>query len=238
MLANYAADDAIIAAGEHAELLYVRGLAFCATSDSDGYVTEAQVVRYIGAGMKDALKRAERLVECGLWVRADGGFQVRSWLRIHTSSEERGRARKLDRERKAAAPFRAESERNPSGIRREAAPDSLSLIQSSAVKELTTLPEPPAKQKPNKPRDDLWEALLEACGVDPVAVTASARGAANQALKQIRDVGGTVPQVRLRAHRFRELYPSMTLTPAALAKHWPQLTGGGGVRSVGGVTAG
>lgn len=102
LLANYAADDAIIAAGEAAELLFCRAVAWLSTSDSDGYMTEAQVSRYIGAGMRDALKRADALVKHGLWLRVDGGYQMRSYLKINDSAEEKGRVRRKDRERKAA----------------------------------------------------------------------------------------------------------------------------------------
>jgi hypothetical protein len=138
LLANYASDDAIMAAGEAAELLFVRGLAFCATSDSDGYITESQMVRYVGAGMKDATKRAARLVESGLWERVGGGYLVRSWTKIHETSAEKGRRMKADRERKKSQNPPAESDglqtdsaRNPDGIQTEGSPDSLSLIHNT-----------------------------------------------------------------------------------------------------------
>lgn len=128
LLANYASDDAIIAAGERAELLFVRGLAFLATSDSDGYITEAQLIRFVGAGMSDAKKRASALVREGLWERVPGGYNVRSWLKIHDSAEEKGRKRRTDRERKQRGNpddvpdgIQTESERNPDGT----APESL-----------------------------------------------------------------------------------------------------------------
>lgn len=128
LLANYASDDAIIAAGEKAELLFVRGLAFCATSDSDGYITEAQLVRFVGAGMSDAKKRAQTLVREGVWDRVDGGYQIRSWLKIHPSSEEKGYKRKTDRERKhakAEEEFQTDSVRNPDGTSTDGARESL-----------------------------------------------------------------------------------------------------------------
>jgi hypothetical protein len=118
LLANYPSDDAIIEAGEKAELLFVRGLAFCASSDSDGYITDSQLVRVVGSGMTDAKKRAQTLVKVGVWQRVDGGYVVRSWLKIHESSEEKGYKRKTDRERKRAQnpqDVQPDSERNPSG---------------------------------------------------------------------------------------------------------------------------
>lgn len=150
--ATYATDDAIIEAEEKAELLYVRGLAFCAASESDGFITRAQLRRFVGAGMDDVMDRAARLVEVGLWEEEGGGFVVRAWLKWNASTEELGRARRKDRERKAAAKrsesFRPEgvedsvtdsgkdeeteggpeseerSERNPSGIQTEEGSES------------------------------------------------------------------------------------------------------------------
>lgn len=137
LLANYAADDAVMDAGEAAELLFVRGIAFCSTSDSDGYMTEEQVRRYVGAGMRDAKRRAERLVEVGLWLRVEGGYVARSHTKIHETAEEKGYKLKTDRERKRAASgpkpppppdgFQTDSDRNPSGVREQAELDSLSL---------------------------------------------------------------------------------------------------------------
>jgi hypothetical protein len=99
--ATYATDDAIIEAGEGPELLYVRGLAFCAASESDGFITRAQLKRYVGAGMDDVMDRAKVLVEVGLWEEEESGFLVRAWLKWNASAEELGRARRKDRERKA-----------------------------------------------------------------------------------------------------------------------------------------
>jgi hypothetical protein len=144
LLANYASDDAIIEAGQAAELLFVRGLAFLSTSDSDGYITDAQVIRYVGAGMRDAMKRAQRLAEVGVWERVDGGFNVRSWLRIHESAEEKGRKKAQDRERKRTTPTHPpvppDSGRNPNGFHERGASESLlgSYVSSNQPTEQST----------------------------------------------------------------------------------------------------
>jgi hypothetical protein len=101
--ATYSDDDAILEAGERAELLFVRGLAFCSGSPSDGFITDRQLVAKVGAGLPGVPARARRLVEVGLWERVDGGYVVRSWLRWNRTADEIGRARKQDRERKASA---------------------------------------------------------------------------------------------------------------------------------------
>ena len=61
--ATYSDDDAILEAGEKAELLFVRGLAFCSGSSSDGFISDRQVVAKVGAGLTGVPARAKRLVE-------------------------------------------------------------------------------------------------------------------------------------------------------------------------------
>lgn len=230
LLANYAADDAIIAAGEAAELLFVRGMAFCATSDSDGYITDAQVVRYVGAGMKDAPKRAEKLAEVGLWERVSGGYQVRSWTSIHPTTEEKGRKLKADRDRKRGfqTELAKDSGRIPRGIRTEGSAESLSLIHNSAETETEQLLAP---GKPARKPDLIFEAVAEVCGVTVADLTKSARGELNAACKQLRDVEATPNQIKVRAVRYRREYPGASLTPSALAKHWAAF-GGNSARPV------
>jgi hypothetical protein len=114
--ATYAADDAVIEVGEAAELLYVRALAFCASSDSDGYLSDAQLVRYVGVGMRDAVKRADRLVEVGLWERHPGGYTVRAWLKWNKPVEEREGVKRRDRERKSRRTSDITPDDPPTGV--------------------------------------------------------------------------------------------------------------------------
>ena len=97
---SYYLDDAIMAAGERAEILYVRGLAFSSNADADGFITDRQLVA-IGVGLTGLNQRVEALVREGLWERLDGGYQIRAWLKWNKSAEAIGRYRKNDRERKA-----------------------------------------------------------------------------------------------------------------------------------------
>lgn len=71
--------------------------------------------------------------------------------------------------------------------------------------------------------DLLFDAVVLACEMDPTGITPSARGALNKALKDLRSVGATAMAIEGRAAAFRATYPDLTLTPNALAKHWPQL---------------
>lgn len=102
---SYADDDAILGASPFAELLFVRGLALAGQLNSDGYLTEAQVVyragRKLGSEKKVRTLAAE-LVERGVWERQDGGYDIRAWLKWNKSTEELGRDRARDRDRKRA----------------------------------------------------------------------------------------------------------------------------------------
>jgi hypothetical protein len=79
------------------------------------------------------------------------------------------------------------------------------------------------QQKPAK-RDELFEAVAEACNIDWHNLTGSGRGAINKAVKELKDIGVTPDQVGGRATAYRKTYPDAPLTPSALAKHWASLT--------------
>jgi hypothetical protein len=91
------------------------------------------------------------------------------------------------------------------------------------------LPEVALKTKPEvvngKPRrrDDLWDAVMDACGVETTSITSTARGAYQRAVKDLRAVEANPAQVRDRAAVYRLRYREASLTPQALAKHWPSL---------------
>lgn len=111
--ANYADDEAIMDAGEDAELLYIRMLAYCArTPLTEGWISDRVVLSRLGvmprlagngAGNEpgtDAGSRAAKLCEVGLIHRDDDGYRITSWLKWNRSVEEMGRERARDAERK------------------------------------------------------------------------------------------------------------------------------------------
>jgi hypothetical protein len=71
--------------------------------------------------------------------------------------------------------------------------------------------------------DELFEAMVEVCGINRTELTDAQRGSLNGALKQLRSVNADASEVRIRAQRYREQMPQARLTPPALAKHWPTL---------------
>lgn len=105
---DYADDDKIIEAGEKAELLYVRGIAFCKRNwQTDGFISDGQLERVVAAGLPGAKARAKRLVDVGLWVRVEDdllgngrGYRVLAWLKHNPSRAEIEDKRRADVERK------------------------------------------------------------------------------------------------------------------------------------------
>lgn len=95
--AHYYDDDAVIAAGEKAELLYVRGLAFAARKPVDGFISDLQLTTFRLPGVK---ARAARLVEVGLWERTEDGYRIRAWLKHNASRAEIEEKQRKDAERK------------------------------------------------------------------------------------------------------------------------------------------
>lgn len=101
--AHYYKDDALAEAGEKAELLFVRGLAFSADILKDGFISDVQLVRFVGVGMPDAQERADRLAEVGLWKRDNRrrGYHVKSWSKWNASLDEIKAKQIADAARKA-----------------------------------------------------------------------------------------------------------------------------------------
>lgn len=107
---DYADDPAIIDAGEKAELLFVRCLAFCKRNwETDGFISDGQLARVVGAGLTGVQARAKRLVQVGLLERAETdllggsqGYRVKAWLKHNPSADEITANRRADADRKKA----------------------------------------------------------------------------------------------------------------------------------------
>jgi len=90
--------------------------------------------------------------------------------------------------------------------------------------------EPPRQSKrregPFPAHGECFEAILEVCGWDSKAMTASARGRANKALKELKDAdsGLTPDKIRHAAAEWRRMHPKILVSPQVLTCHWPSLT--------------
>lgn len=105
--AHYYDDDAVIAAGEKAEVLYLRGLAFAARKPADGFISDLQLTTFRLSTVK---ARAQRLVEVGLWERVEDdllgtgtGYRITAWLKHNASRAEIEEKQRKDAARKESA---------------------------------------------------------------------------------------------------------------------------------------
>ena len=88
-----------------------------------------------------------------------------------------------------------------------------------------------APAKPTRERDLIFEAITEACGLDIDELTSSARGAANKAAKELREIGASPEGIHARARLYVQKWPDAALTPSALAKNYAQLNAKAAVTS-------
>lgn len=88
------------------------------------------------------------------------------------------------------------------------------------------------EQAPARKRDEVFEAVCVACRIDWTQLTDTARGPVNRAVRELKAVGATPEAIFDRAWTFEIRYPDITITPMALAKHWPALAVGGNSATV------
>jgi hypothetical protein len=105
--------------------------------------------------------------------------------------------------------------------------ESVPLVATSVATEKLNAWPPPSAPAQDTPlpvrRDDLCDAVVAACAIELREITPSARGALNHALAELRGIGADPAEVPRRAEAYRAKFPGATLTPNALAKHWPTL---------------
>lgn len=81
-----------------------------------------------------------------------------------------------------------------------------------------------AKDPPKRPPDLIFEAVCEVCGINPRDLTKTQRGPLNRAVKELKDVKASPQDIFVRAQVFQALWPSIKLTPMALASRWAECT--------------
>lgn len=75
---------------------------------------------------------------------------------------------------------------------------------------------------PVRARDDVWDAMLAVCGIDPTQITKASRGAYNRAAADLRTIAATPHDIAERAAVFRRRWPDASLTPTSLVRRWPE----------------
>jgi len=244
---NYDDDPAIIEAGEKAELLFVRGLVLAKRTLSDGFIADAQLPR---TGLSGVAARAKRLVEVGLWVRDEdrGGYWIRSWSKRNPSKADVEQLVETRRENGRKGGLASGAARRS---KQGASPDPNQLASDDAKQGAAATPEQPANPEQSRaeteqsktplgaavpatqdsdgappgqkrPRDEIWDTMLEVCGLTGQEPTSSARGAWNRAAAELRGLKVTPDEIRTTAAAYRRQWPNVSLTPTALSRRWAE----------------
>jgi len=149
--------------------------------------------------------------------KIEGGWKLLSYERIRDMRDEEAHRESA---RKYAARKREEA-KNQQLIAVDRGCPSSHLISESKIKIAPSGAKEGHQEKEPRPRDELWEALLQACGIPLTApLSISARGAYNRAVKSLRAMQVEPPAIYAHAQAFRQRWPQVTLTPTALERRW------------------
>lgn len=98
-------------------------------------------------------------------------------------------------------------------------------IPSREVSEERELPAPAtASATPGRRPDEIWDTVLDVCGIPADQITPSRRGAYIRAVADLRAVAATPDEIRTRAHRYTHHSPGIRISPNRLASVWAELS--------------
>lgn len=80
-----------------------------------------------------------------------------------------------------------------------------------------------AAPRARTPRDDLWDALVLATGIEPS--TTGEKSRFGKSVNELLAAGATPDEIKARASRWPMKYPGASLTDRALANRWGELAG-------------
>lgn len=104
----------LVAAGPAAAWFWFCGICYSREHLTDGFIPTG-IIATLAPGVSSGKKLASKLVDCGLWHIAEGGFTVHDFLDWNPSRSDVEAARQKDSARKKNG-ILTESERTPKGI--------------------------------------------------------------------------------------------------------------------------
>lgn len=82
-----------------------------------------------------------------------------------------------------------------------------------------------------RPRNEIFDSLVEAFAIDPTQLTKSKCSALGKNTAELRDVGATPQEIHARVARMRRTWKPHMCTPFALVAHWDEFAGDTAQRS-------
>lgn len=102
MSIRYRADFALAGCSDEAELLFTRGLAYCALNGTKGILPAAEIRGLLPKRAKEQVVTTE-LLEAGFWQRYHSGYIYRSWDKWQGTLNQVEQKRAYDAKRKRLA---------------------------------------------------------------------------------------------------------------------------------------
>jgi hypothetical protein len=165
---------------------------------------------------------ADRLVSAGLWCADGDGYLIHDWDDYQSTSAKRAEAGRRGGEKSGEArSLKPEPEPNEAKV---LLPESKKFASTKQAQPNPTQPDqtqPSSGQK--RPRNELWDAIVESCGWNNQPLTKSQQGRTAAAVKELTEVGATPAEVKRRASHYRSKYPGMDVTPTALSANWASI---------------
>lgn len=159
LYARYPHDAAIIAAGEPAEVLFLRSMAYCTEHDTEGFVPSFQLNRF---GLKNIKSRMEALVREGLWTTVDNGWLLTKWVELQAEVTSMEKRRRSDRLRKQSVRHPDKSADKSTGQSAESphAPSLLSTTGSGVIQRREPRVEKPTDSQAHPSEQSSIQTLL------------------------------------------------------------------------------
>ena len=108
------------------------------------------------------------------------------------------------------------SQRLPSVVTENTQPSQALTIEPSYNRNRTEI-------EPSKKRDEVWDAIMEACGVNTKSLNSNERGRYNKAVKLLKESNATAQEIYMRVKVYRRKFKGAAVTPIAVANHWSEL---------------
>jgi hypothetical protein len=97
-------------------------------------------------------------------------------------------------------------------------------IERENLRKKTTRPSNVSIEKSTtRPRNVIWDAVLAACGVNPMKLNSHEKARYGKVVKMLNENGATVQQIFERAKIFKIKFSYMQISPMLLVSRWSEL---------------